>query len=78
FVEDKAAEIAQSMGAVSDFRLLLMTAISLADQLDETRDMADGKDPRDRAAHMEKTLVNALKRIEDITREAEANGQADF
>ncbi len=74
YVEEKAAQIAKSMGAVSDVRLLLMTSILLADELDEARDgkpMAE-KGEHDAAVQMEKTLVHTLKRIEDITRQVEA------
>jgi len=74
YVEDKAKQIAKSMGAVSDVRLLLMTAILLADELDEAREgkpMAD-KNNVDHAAQMEKTLVHTLKRLGDITRQIEA------
>lgn len=72
YVEDRAAEIAGSMGAVSDFRLLLMTALSLADELDEGGQPIELKNTRDHVDRMEKTLATALKRIEDITREVEA------
>ncbi len=64
YVEARATKIAGAMGAVSDFRLLLMTALSLADELDEGRNGTP--------VELEKTLATALKRIEDITREVEA------
>jgi len=73
YVNGKADMIAEAMGSVSDIRLLLMTAILLADELYEARDgkpMAL-KDEQDVAAQMEKTLAHTLKRIEDITREVE-------
>ncbi len=74
YVNDKAAQIARSMGSVSDIRLLLMTSILLADELDEARDgkPMELKDEQDTAARLEKTLERTLKRIEDITREVEA------
>ena len=75
YVEEKAGQIAQSMGAVSDVRLMLMTAILLADELDEARDgkpLAE-KSKNDTAVQMEKTLLHTLKRIEDITRQVEAD-----
>ncbi|NOZ66754.1 MAG: cell division protein ZapA [Alphaproteobacteria bacterium] len=74
YINDKAAQIATVMGSVSDIRLLLMTAILLADELDEARDgkvMAQ-KDDQDQAAELEKTLEHTLKRIQDITRQVEA------
>ena len=76
YVNDKAGQIAKAMGSVSDIRLLLMTAILLADELDEAR---QGKplavdDAQVSADHMEKTLAHALKRIEDITRQVETQG----
>ncbi|VAV94079.1 hypothetical protein MNBD_ALPHA02-711 [hydrothermal vent metagenome] len=73
YINDKAAQIATVMGSVSDIRLLLMTAILLADELDEARDgkvMAQ-KDDQDQAAKLEKTLEHTLKRIQDITRQVE-------
>lgn len=73
YVNGKADKIAQAMGAVSDIRLLLMTAILLADELDEARDgkpMAL-KDDQDQTAQMEKTIASTIKRLEDITREVE-------
>lgn len=73
YVNDKAGLIAESMGSVSDVRLLLMTAILLADELDEARDgkpMAL-KNEQDTAAQFEKTLIHTLSRIEDITRQVE-------
>lgn len=76
YVNDKASGIAQAMGAVSDIRLLLMTAILLADELDDARDgkpMAL-KDESDDAEQMVHTLAHTLKRIEDITRQVEAEG----
>ncbi|VAX08496.1 hypothetical protein MNBD_ALPHA03-943 [hydrothermal vent metagenome] len=74
YVNGKADKIADVMGSVSDIRLLLMTAILLADELDEARDgkpMAL-KDDQDQTAQMEKTIVSTIKRIEDITREVDA------
>ena len=75
YVSGKADQIAKAMGSVSDIRLLLMTAILLADELDEAR---DGKPlaetgAEEQAALMEKTLAHSLKRIEDITRQVEAD-----
>lgn len=76
YVNDKARHIAKAMGSVSDVRLLLMTAILLADELDDAR---EGKPmavqgAQDEAEHMEKTLAHTIKRIEDITRQVEAEG----
>lgn len=74
YVNGKAAEIALSMGAVTDIRLLLMTAILLADELDDARDGKPLalKSEQDNSEQMAKTLTHTLKRIEDITREIEA------
>lgn len=76
YVNSKAAEISDRMGAVADSRLLLMTAILIADELNEARDgkMLDDKDSQDKADQMEKILGSTLKRIEDITRQVEAEG----
>lgn len=76
YVNDKANQIAKAMGSVSDVRLLLMTAILLADELDEARDgkPMEFKDAQDQSAHLQKTLAHTLKRIEDITRQVEAEG----
>lgn len=74
YVNDKASQIAKAMGAVSDIRLLLMTAILLADELDDARDgkpMAM-KGAQDNTDQMEKTLAHSISRIEDITRLVEA------
>lgn len=76
YVEGKAALITKGMGPVSDSRLLLMTAILLADELDEAR---SGKPlamnaAEEKASKMEKTLIHTLKRIENITRQVEAEG----
>ncbi len=76
YVNSKASQIAKAMGSVSDIRLLLMTAILLADELDEARDgkpMAM-KGAQDKADEMERTLSHTIKRIEDITRQVEAEG----
>ncbi len=76
YVNDKASQIAKAMGSVSDIRLLLMTSILLADELDEARDgkpMAM-KGAQDSVDSMEKTLAHTIKRIEDITRQVEAEG----
>jgi len=73
YVNGKAAQITQSMGSISDIRLLLMTAILLADELDETqggKPMAM-KSEQDEAAQLQKTLSHTIKRIEDIARELE-------
>ncbi|PCI32029.1 MAG: hypothetical protein COB54_08255 [Alphaproteobacteria bacterium] len=80
YVNDKAGQIAKAMGSVSDVRLLLMTAILLADELDEARDgkpmaLKGAHDKAEHEAdHMEKTLAHSIKRIEDITRQVEAEG----
>lgn len=74
YVNDKAGKIALAMGSVSDVRLLLMTAILLADELDEARDgkPMELKDSQDKADHLEKMIVNTISRIENITRQVEA------
>ncbi|PHZ85708.1 cell division protein ZapA [Paremcibacter congregatus] len=74
YVDDKAAMISSKMGAVSEPRLMLMTAILLADELDEARGggaLQENGAVED-ATHMEQTLARTLKRIEDITRQVEA------
>ena len=76
YVNGKARQIAKAMGSVSDVRLLLMTAILLADELDEAR---DGKPmammgTQGEADQMEKTLAQTIKRIEGITRQVEGQG----
>ncbi len=76
YVEAKAAQITKGMGQVTDSRLLLMTAILLADELDEARagkPLAMTK-AQDNADKMEKTLLHTIKRIENITRQVEAEG----
>ncbi|PCI45540.1 MAG: hypothetical protein COB49_09920 [Alphaproteobacteria bacterium] len=76
YVNSKAGQIAKAMGSVSDIRLLLMTAILLADELDEARDgkpMAE-KSTQDNVDSLEKTIAHTIKRIEDITRQVEAEG----
>lgn len=74
YVNGKAGEIAKAMGSVSDIRLLLMTAILLADELDDARSgkLLEQKGVEDKADQMEKTLLHTIKRIEDITRQVEA------
>ncbi|MBL4801000.1 MAG: cell division protein ZapA [Emcibacter sp.] len=77
YVNGKAGQIAKAMGSVSDIRLLLMTAILLADELDEARDgkpMAM-KGEQNQAAQMATTLEHTLKRIEAITRQVEADAE---
>ncbi|MCK5424469.1 MAG: cell division protein ZapA [Emcibacter sp.] len=76
YVNGKATQIAKAMGSISDVRLLLMTAILLADELDEARDgkpMAM-KNAQDDAEQMEKIILHTVKRLEDITRQVEAEG----
>ena len=76
YVNDKAVEIAKVMGSVSDIRLLLMTSILLADELDEAcnGDVMAQRDEDVRAVKMEKTLEHTLERIKNITRQVEAEG----
>ncbi len=76
YVDDKASQISKSMGSVSDVRLLLMTAILLADELDDLRagKMLEENDAEGKAEEMEKTIAHAIQRIDDITRQVEADG----
>ncbi|MCF8474775.1 MAG: cell division protein ZapA [Emcibacter sp.] len=76
YVIDKASEISKATGSVSDIRLMLMTAILLADELDEARDgkpMAQ-KETQDETNHLSETIAHTIKRIEGITRLIEAEG----
>ncbi len=74
YVDDKAAQIVRNMGAVTDIRLLLMTAILIADELDEARNgkILKNGGAADKADHLQDTLIHTIKRLEDITREVEA------
>lgn len=76
YVDDKAAMISGKMGSVSDIRLMLMTAILLADELDEIKGGAviEDKGAAEEASQMEQTLARTIKRIEDITRQVESDG----
>lgn len=73
YVDGKAKKLAGKMGPVGDSRLLLMTAILIADELEELK----GGGPLDIASSDEKivafqkTLQNAAERIDNITRELE-------
>jgi len=74
YVDDKAAQIVRNMGAVTDIRLLLMTAILIADELDEARNgkILKNGGAAGKADHLQDTLIHTIKRLEDITREVEA------
>lgn len=76
YVNDKAEQIAKAMGSISDVRLLLMTAILLADELDEARDGKPliMKSTEDNTEQMEKILLHTVKRLDNITRQVEAEG----
>ncbi len=74
YVEEKAQMLMERMGAVGDTRLLLMTAIMIADEL---QDMNDGKKPPiDKPSSelklMDVALGKAVIRIEELAKRLEA------
>ena len=68
FVDAKADQLKSQMGAITDSRLLLMTAILLADELD---DVKNGALDLDSPAIYEKTLAQAVKKVESLARTLE-------
>ena len=76
YVNHKAAQISDKMGSITDTRLLLMTAILIADELDDAqggRTLGDSG-AENQADQLQETLLHTIKRIEDITREVETEG----
>jgi len=74
YVADKAHDLLERMGSVGDNRLLLMTAIMIADEL---KDISDGKSPDSdiidaEVKHMDIALGKAVIRIEELARRIEA------
>ena len=75
YVADKAHVLLERMGSVGDNRLLLMTAIMIADEL---KDISDGKKLPDsdindaEIKHMYLALGKAVIRIEELARRIEA------
>lgn len=73
FVDGKAAFIKDRMGVVTDTRLLLMTAILIADELDDAQDGdVSAKGPENDS--MDQALHKAINRIEDMARTLEMAG----
>jgi cell division protein ZapA len=73
YVEEKAHLLLERMGSVGDTRLLLMTAIMIADEL---QDLNEGKMPKNDPAsselkHMDVALGKAVIRIEELARRIE-------
>lgn len=74
YVEEKAKLLVDRMGAVGETRLLLMTAIMIAD---EFQDLNDGKKPKNDGSsaelkHMDVALGKAVIRIEELAKRLEA------
>lgn len=74
YVEEKSQILLERMGAVGDTRLLLMTAIMIADEL---QDLNDGKKPSvDKSGSelklMDVALGKAVIRIEELAKKLEA------
>lgn len=73
FVDSKADFLKDQMGMVTDSRLLLMTAILIADELDDARDgTLSAKGPKNE--RMGQALHKAINRIEDMARTLEMAG----
>ncbi|WP_417317097.1 cell division protein ZapA [Emcibacter sp.] len=68
FIDAKADQLKSQMGAITDSRLMLMTAILLADELD---DLKNGSLDLDSPALYEKTLSQAVKKVENLARTLE-------
>jgi len=76
YVDSKAKKLAGKMGSVGDNRLLLMTAILIADELEELKGGAplDASTSDEKLQTYQKSLKKAAKRINDITRALEEEG----
>jgi len=70
YVNMKASSLAGQVGHLTESRLLLMTAILIADELDEAR-TETGSEPEMETPAMEVALDKATKRIEDLARSLE-------
>ena len=74
YIEERAADLIERMGPVGDLRLLLMTAIMIADEL---HDLNDGELPSNAQAEAEVKRMDvamgiAVLRIEELARSVEA------
>lgn len=74
YIDQRAATLVERMGPVGDLRLILMTAIMIADELHEAN---DGELPSNAAAQaevnrMDVALGKAVLRIEELARAIEA------
>ena len=74
YVDKRAASLVERMGPVGDLRLLLMTAIIIADEMQE---MNDGELPSNAEAEaevkrMDVAMGKAVLRIEELARSLEA------
>ncbi len=74
YIEERAQSLVGRMGPVGDTRLLLMTAIMIADELD---DLNNGELPTNAAAEaevkrMDVAMGKAVLRIEELARTLEA------
>jgi len=74
YIEGRAQSLVERMGPVGDTRLLLMTAIMIADELD---DLNNGELPTNAAAEaevkrMDVAMGKAVLRIEELARTLEA------
>lgn len=73
YVDSKADFLKDRMGVVTDTRLLLMTAILIADELDDTQGgETTAKGPENE--RMGQALHKAINRIEDMARTLEMAG----
>lgn len=72
YIKEKASALTDRMGPIGDVRLLLMTAIILADEI---HDLNDGKIPEnqdDEIKRMDVAMGKAVLRIEELARSLEA------
>jgi len=77
YLDLKAKDLQQSLGQVSETRLLLMSAILVTDEMMELRDQVDGVAPppemvgptvpRVDPGHVDAVLENAISRVEALT-----------
>ncbi len=74
YIDQRAASLVERMGPVGDLRLVLMTAIMIADEL---HDLNDGELPSNAEAEaevkrMDVAMGKAILRIEEMARAIEA------
>ena len=74
YIDKRAAGLVERMGPVGDLRLLLMTAIIIADEMQEINDgeLPSNAEAEAEVKRMDVALGKAVLRIEELARSLEA------